>query len=168
MISADNAWSRELWNSLLDADMNVRYWSEMCARYSRYDTWSRFFVAVTSSSTVAAWGFWNGIPWLWKGLSGASAVLAGFLSIVNLPKKVAHLSALVVRWKQAEIEYELLWTKDCALRTAPGQSKYKTLKEREAAGISSEQMVPPNHRLLTKCYGDVIRARGLARKEKAA
>ncbi|HEV2731679.1 MAG TPA: hypothetical protein VGV15_16735 [Terriglobales bacterium] len=84
--------SRELWDSLLDAEMNVRYWSTMCHRYSRYDTYSRIFLALTSSSTVASWEFWSQFPALWKTLSGLSALVAIVLAVIDLPKKVSRMT----------------------------------------------------------------------------
>jgi len=153
--------SRELWTSLLDAEMNVRYWSAMCHRYARYDTWSRIFLAITSSSTVAGWEFWAHVPFLWKGLSGLSALLAIVLAVLDLPKKVSRMSVLVVRWKQSQVDYELLWRNDRSLGSNQSKSKYSNVKHKEVTNTADEQTLPYDKSLLKKCYDEVCAAHGL-------
>ena len=153
--------SRELRNSLLDAAMNVRYWRAKCNHYSRYDTLSRIFLAVTSSSTVISWGLAAKWPFAWKGLSSVSAILAIVLAKVDLPKKVAHMSALVVRWKQSEIDYQLLWENDRSLSSAQSKARYKTVKQKEVSLVNDEQHLPYDRKLLERCYAEVCQANGL-------
>jgi len=150
---------------MLDAEMNVRYWTAICHRYSRYDIRSRIFLAITSSSTVASWGLWAQWPLLWKGLSGASAVIAIVLTVIDLPKKVSRISVLVARWKQSQVEYQLLWHSDRALSSSQSKSKYNNCKHREIANTSEEQTLPRDEKLLKKCYDDVYRAHGFEVKE---
>ena len=150
--------SRELWNSLLDAEMNVRYWSVICHRYSRYDVWSRAFLAITSSSTVASWEFWSQLPWLWKSLSAVSALVAIILSVVDLPKRISRVSVLVARWKHSEVEYQLLWQNDRALSSPQAKSKYRVCKNKEIDTKAHEQTLPRDQKLLKRCYDEVCRA----------
>ena len=157
--------SRELWDSMLDAEMNVRYWTAICHRYSTYDVSSRIFLAVTSSSTVAGWGFWAEWPWIWKTLSGVSAVVAIVLTVIDLPKKVSRISVLVARWKQSQVEYELLWRSDRFLSSSQSKSKYSNCKHREVANTADEQTLPRDEKLLKKSYQDVFRAHGYSNKE---
>jgi hypothetical protein len=157
--------SKELWNSWLDAEMNVRYWSEICHRYSRCDIGSRIFLAITSSSTVAGWGFWAQQPAIWKTLSSVSALLAIVLTVVDLPKKVSRISVLVARWKQSQVEYELLWRSDRSLTSSHSKSKYEKCKQREIGSTAEEQTLPLDKKLLRKCYDDVYRAHGYPTKE---
>ena len=157
--------SKELWDSLLDAEMNVRYWSAICHRYSRYDVGSRIFLAITSSSTVAGWGFWAQRPEVWKTLSGASALIAIILTVIDLPKKVSRISVLVARWKQSQVEYELLWHADRSLSSSQSRSKYNNCKHREVANTSEEQTLPYDPKLLKRCYDDVCRVHGVMKKE---
>jgi hypothetical protein len=157
--------SQELWNSLLDAEMNVRYWSAICRRYARYDLGSRIFLAITSSSTVASWSFWSQWPLIWKSLSGISALIAITLTVVDLPKKVSRISVLVARWKQSQVEYELLWRTDRSLSASHSKSKYSTCKHREITNTSDEQTLPYDDKLLKQCYRDVYSAHGFV-KEK--
>src|SRR2546423_763950 len=73
------------------------------------DTWTKIFLAVTSSSTVATWGFWTDVAWLWKSLSAISAVLAVALPILDWNRKLSELSDLHGRWVQIRNEHENLW-----------------------------------------------------------
>jgi hypothetical protein len=145
--------------------MNVRYWSAICHRYSKYDVGSRIFLAITSSSTVAGWSFWAQKPEVWKTLSEASALIAIILTVIDLPKKVSRISVLVARWKQSQVEYELLWRSDRHLTSSQSKSKYSNCKHREIANTSEEQTLPRDNKLLRRCYDDVYRVHGYPVKE---
>ena len=137
----------------------------MCHRYARYDTSSRVFLAITSSSTVASWEFWAHLPSVWKTLSGLSALLAIVFAVLDLPKKVSRMSVLVARWKQSQVDYELLWRSDRSLNSAQSKSKYSSVKHKEVANTSDEQTLPYDRALLKRCYDEVCSAHGLGRRE---
>ena len=73
---------RVIWEAVLDADLNLRYWDHLSRRYSTWDKYTKIFLATMSSSTVASWGFWDEIDILWKGLSAVSAFTAIALPIL--------------------------------------------------------------------------------------
>ncbi len=63
-----------LWKTLLTADMNVCYWTWISDRCTEWDNALKITVAVTASSTVAAWGVWAQYPQAWKALSTIAAI----------------------------------------------------------------------------------------------
>jgi hypothetical protein len=85
---------KSLWYSMLDADMNARYWSYLSRRYSNRDKYSKIFLALMSSGTVASWGFWSDMQIIWKILSACSALLAIALPIINWPKMISNMGVL--------------------------------------------------------------------------
>jgi hypothetical protein len=68
-----------LWNAMLDADLNVCYWTWLSDRYSTLDKALRVIVAISASTTIAAWHFWAQFPLGWKTLS----VVAGLISVIS-------------------------------------------------------------------------------------
>jgi hypothetical protein len=85
---------REIWNAMLDSDMNSRYWGFMGARYSNWDMTVKIVLAITASTTVAAWGIWSQYPIWWKALSGLSAILAAIQPVINLTKKAEAMAGV--------------------------------------------------------------------------
>jgi hypothetical protein len=93
----------------LDADLSVQYWTYLSRRYSKWDKYTKIFLAVMSSSTVASWGIWGEIDILWKILSAISALVAVALPILNWQQMIARMSDLVGKWSRIRYEYENLW-----------------------------------------------------------
>src|SRR5438105_5045272 len=96
----------EVWSALLTADYNSRYWEYLYKRYYRRQKWAEIFLAVASSSSVAAWGIWRNIDLLWQLLSGASTLIAVILPILNFKKQIADLADLLSQWVQIHAEYD--------------------------------------------------------------
>ena len=71
-----------LWSSMLDIDMNQRYYGHLCRRYARRELFLKIFVAVTSSTSIASWKLWSQkqgwCDWstAWQILTGLSAIAA--------------------------------------------------------------------------------------------
>jgi hypothetical protein len=153
---------KALWDSMLDADMNARYWSYLSRRYYNYDKYSKIFLALMSSGTVASWGFWNEIQWLWKGLSSISALLAIAIPIVNWPKMISNMVALKQYWTEIKIDYEMSWLE---LESGKPQTEvakyYKKTKEKETKTAVREANMPNRKKLLRKCWLEVLKSKGL-------
>jgi hypothetical protein len=100
---------KAVWNSMLDADMNARYWKYLVERYSSRETILKIFLAVMASGTVAGWGIWDQYEIIWKVLSSVSALLAIALPILNYSKVIESMSELAGKWGELRIEYEDMW-----------------------------------------------------------
>jgi hypothetical protein len=152
-----------VWDALLTADMNVRYWNQISYRYSRNDTWTKIFLAATSSSTVATWGFWAQISWVWKSLSAVSALLAVALPILNWNKKVSAIADLHGRWIQIRNEHETLWRRmeSGAVSDAEAEITFQNIRNKEAEAETHEvaAIVKKDKKLLDQCYQEVLAAR---------
>ena len=100
---------KQIWDSMLDADLNARYWSTLGRRYYLFDLGHKIFLAVMASGTVASWGFWGEFQMLWKVLSATAAVLGIALPIINWPKTMQRITDIRQKWLQIKVDYELLW-----------------------------------------------------------
>ncbi len=153
---------KDIWDSMLDADMNVRYWSKLGRRYNNMDQGHKIFLAIMSSGTVASWGIWSEIEIVWKILSGISALMAIALPILNWPKMIQSMVNVAQKWTQIKIDYENLWTD---LNQGKNQAilveEYKKAKQREAKASQEETNLPHKNKLLEQCVEEVLKSRGL-------
>lgn len=152
-----------IWNSMLDADLNDRYWHYLGRRYYNYDKYTKVFLAVMASGTVASWGIWREIEWLWKILSGMSAILAIALPILDWPKMTGRIVNVKQQWHQIKSEYENLWLEcgkqDCDTKLL--ESELKKIRKKETSIVKSETNLPVKKRLTKKCHKEVLASHGL-------
>lgn len=150
------------WTSLLDADLNSRYWRLMGLRYSRREGNAKIFLAVTASATVASWSLWEDLKLLWQSLSTASAVVSVALPIINVQEKADKMVAAQVEWMRLMHEYEELWRQRSTLDAQAYSAKLASLKAQEVAVSKSTAMLPSDDtKLAEACYMDVLKSRGL-------
>jgi hypothetical protein len=154
-----------LWDAMLTADLNVRYWRAEGCRYGRLDTTTKIFLAATSSSTVATWGFWQNLSWLWKALSAISALLAVALPILNWSGKISTISDLHGRWIQIRNEHEALWRtcETTAMNEQQIETAFRIIRQKEADAETSENQlrIARRPKLAQRCYDEVIQSRGI-------
>ena len=144
-----------LWNHLLDADLNRRYWRYVTTRYKVRDQWGRILLALTSSGAVAGWAIWDQYPSGWQILSGLSAVVAIALPILNFPARVETAADLHGRWTELSAEYERLWVaaEDGVSRLT--DVEMQVLAQKENSFAPKEATVPYNKRLAATCQAEV-------------
>jgi hypothetical protein len=153
---------KALWNAMLDADMNVRYWRCLAQRYTKRDRYIKIFLALSSSGTVASWAFWSEWSLVWKILSGLSAAIATASPILNYPGLVESLSFLSGKWWDAKKDYENYWTRyESGESPDQIQKEFYQTKSRETELVRMENKLPYNKRLLKRCQKEVLTSRGL-------
>jgi hypothetical protein len=151
-----------IWNSMLTAQMNAIYWNRLACRYAERERWIKIFLAVTSSSTVAAWTFWAQHDTTWKFLSALSAVIAVILPLLDYSGRVERFNKLSTKCAQLRTGYDQLWAQidDLApdmIRSMQGQL---ATKEIDVAELQSTE--PVDRELLVHCQEEVLQSRGLA------
>ena len=151
------------WKAMLDADLNVRYWDHKSRRYSAWDKYTKIFLAVMSSSTVASWGIWDEIDLLWKGLSAISAVTAIALPILDWQRKIGEMSNLKAKWSRISRAYENLW-EDLLLGPISTElvEEYRRIRnEMEGEEDNTAPDLPHDKKLIRRCRDEVLESRGL-------
>lgn len=153
---------KAIWRSMLDADMNARYWKCLASRYYKRDKGLKIFLAVMASGTVAGWGLWESSPCLWKTLSSFSAIVAISLPILNYQKNIEQMSFLSGKWGELRIEYEDLWLQ---VQNEPEpqalERAYKRFRKIESGLQEKETKLPDDKKLLMDCFNSVKKSRGL-------
>lgn len=151
-----------IWKSMLDADMNARYWKSLVKRYSNREKYLKIFLALMASGTVAGWGFWQSFPIFWKILSSISAITAIALPILNYQKTIGQMSFLSGKWGELRIEYEDLWFQVKSKQANSNHNQaYKKYRKIESSLEKRESTLPDDQKLLKKCFDDVKQSRGL-------
>lgn len=151
---------KAVWDGMLGADFNTRYWSHLIRRYSKRDKYTKIFLAIISSSTVASWGFWDEIDLLWKSLSAISAFIALALPILDWPKTISRMSDLAGKWSRIEYEYENLWLRLQGDTPIDGvEDEYKRIRG-EVAGLD-DRGLPEDVKLKQQCRDEVLKSRDL-------
>ncbi len=149
-----------LWDSMLDADMNVYYWEALCQRFVSRDRWLKFIISLTSSGTaIAAWAIWSRYPAVWKIITGASCVLSIYHSNFFPSERISKVSGLFATWREIRIKYQLQWEKDPNVCQPGSWDEFEATKQRESQ--IDESIVPRDEKLRTKAYQCVLKARGL-------
>jgi len=153
---------RTIWKSLLDAELNVRYWKKLVQRYTKWDQFLKIFLAAISSGAVAGWSFWGDYPWAWKILSSLSALVAIALPVLNFQKQIESMSLLSSKWFELKVEYEEQWRKlKDGSEIKQIESAYNRTKKRETTLVQKEAKLPHNERLLRQCFNEVKQAYGI-------
>jgi hypothetical protein len=153
---------KTIWDSMLDADMNQRYWSHLSRRYYVRDQYSKIFLALMSSGTVASWGFWSDFAIIWKVLSAASALLAIALPLLNWPRHISSMVSLKQKWTEIKADYELLWlVLEKGKKDSEVGKELKRIKQLETKVSQQETNLPCDKKLIYQCRDEVLKSRGL-------
>jgi len=152
--------SEDLWNAMLDADMNARCWASMTRIYSRIDLGTRIFLGITSSGAVAGWAM-EAAPGVWKTFSVLSAIVAVASPIFNFPKSIRGLSDMAGKWQLLHNDYEELWRNDRDMGDRSTKKRFDELKRAEAKHKVNETGLPVFKRVLNASAEAVKCSRGL-------
>lgn len=148
-----------IWESLLVADMNKRYWGYMARRYQKREQVATIFLAATSSTTVTTWAVWKSIEWVWQTLSVVAAITSVGLPILNYPRQIEPMVELTAKWGVIQLSHENLWLSLNSTPDAEALEEFKKIKGQESELISTEARLPIDTRLLRKCQREVIASR---------
>ena len=153
--------TRALWESLLDADMNARYWAHIARRYQQRLKLATIFMAATSTAAVGTWLASLDVDWPPKLLSAVTAVIAVALPILNWDGTVQTAVRVVERWRFLHTAYERLRAAVPTLSTADVLATFDEIKTRQLELSPIEVTLPHDQKLLKKSYTEVLQSRGL-------
>jgi hypothetical protein len=155
---------KHVWDSMLDGEMNDRYYRYRASTYAGREKGLKIFLALTSSGTVAGWTLWSTPPYtlIWKMLSGVSAALAISLPFLDYTGQVERASTLRKGWWELRAKYEQLWAEIQSDFTGSIDERLKPLKQKETELVEIEaKYFKRDEPLVKKCQQEVIRAKGL-------
>ena len=152
---------RQIWDSLLDADMNSCYWRHMARRYYYYDLGVKAAVLCISSGTVVTWLAWLQLDWLWKSLSVLAACFSAISLVLNFPSRTEMMMDVVGKWTASMNSYENLWNGRHAALRDDVLARYSELQTSQVELTRAESRLPHSRRLVRRAYNEVCESRGL-------
>jgi hypothetical protein len=159
---------KQVWDSLLDADMSVRYWRHLASRYHRYDMILKAAVLCFSSGAVVVFLTWLELAWLWKVLTVLTACLSAFSLVLNIPGRTEAMTELAGKWTALMHAYESLWNVVDIIAAESVLTKYAELQRTEVELSRTECRLPSSIQRLTKrVAGEVREARGLLPRQQS-
>ena len=154
-----------VWNSMLDVDMNQRYYGHLCRRYSNWDTTLKIIVAVSSSASIASWKIWsNSKGWcdwsaIWQILTAVSAAVAVAMPILNLAKTSQRAADFRGKYAAILVDYEDLWLQVDGLSEDALRKKYVVIRQKETHMSASESDMTHDRNLVLRCQNEVEKGR---------
>ena len=154
--------SKAIWESMLDAEMNERYWAHLSRNYYKKDRLIKIILAITTSGTVASWGFWVDFQILWKVSSAVAGIIAIIFPFLKLESAIDKMATIKGKWKKVLSDYEILWLYKKKKTENETIEEYRKIKEKE--NEIEEDNFPIKKRLISKIQDEVIKSRGISNK----
>jgi hypothetical protein len=149
----------DLWNALLDAEMNDVYWSHEAQRHGSRDRVLAATAAIVSSGTVLA--LFASFPNVGKAVVLLSSVVSIIHAAFFHTGRLKQVAILAARWRELAIEYRSLWSsfrnKDIAESKVWSNSQSISRREKSI----DESAFRVNEGRLRMAQDQVLIARGL-------
>ncbi len=150
----------EVWNAMLEADYQKRYWHAKAASFVCIDRRLQIFLAILSSAAVLSTLDDLELQDAWKWLSAITAVIATALPFMNYTRRSVAMTDIGAKWHWLELEYSSIW------RTIDSdgfhESRFKELKSNEIEiGKLITDLPKDDKKLQDKCYRQVLISKGV-------
>lgn len=99
----------KIWYFLIDSKTNEKLSGLIVKKYQKMELWSNIFLALATSSSVAAWAFWDKYPSLWILIIGISQVLLITKPYFLFPKYIKVFNEKSIHWQHMSVQLEQLW-----------------------------------------------------------
>lgn len=153
-----------LWESMLNADFNERYWRAVTDKYTTLDFRIKVFLAITTSGTVASWGLWQEYPIVLKLLSACAALTSIVTPFLNLSKKMEAAATHAGTWADLRVRYKGLWD----TYSSKGETEFVVKENSRLVKIFAELeskepklKIPQDKKLAKKCQLEVLQSKCL-------
>ena len=159
---------RKIWTSMLDADLNAKYWGYIGKRQFKKNRRLKIALAIVSVSTVAFSDFINSylkVPW--QLIVAIAAVIAYILPILNWEQNLKDLSTLTRLYTELQYEFENLWAdievndENLDLHTIEEGYNRARQKQQNVLLVLQSFGLPDDEDLIEACYREVLSSRDL-------
>ena len=126
----------QLWRNFCNEKFKALYLSKFNSVLRNIDLALNFITAIATTASVASWGIWKQIPFLWITIVGISQLIVAtkpFYPYLREQKRLTELQAL---HNQLAFEYEKLWVKS---KQADVKNEFLKLREFHFKSLSHFQ-----------------------------
>lgn len=155
-----------VWESLLDAEMNVKYWGCLARSFVVRERALKIAIALSASSALLSIPLWQRYPLGPVFLGVVNTVLACSLPFLNYSERIETMANLRGSWSQMSIEYERLWQEIQDSGPRNFENELRLLRERTVQLRMIETRLPDSRRLVQRCQQEVLQSRGLGQNLK--
>lgn len=147
-----------VWDLMLKADINARYWKYYETRVTWIEKITRTFTILAATISLLAWALKD------EYLAVATAIssLSAFIYVVVIPALgLDGYSAKVVNIKKSWVlirhGYEDLWHDIDSLESPTWKKRFKTIKDKDAELEQGDLWTPPSKKLSEQAMSDCER-----------
>lgn len=122
-----------LWKNLYNIKFKALYTCECSKKADKYGRSFSLFLAIASTSSVAAWAVWKEVPYLWAAIVALSQVLHISKPYFPFIKNDKAFLEYYFEFEALYIEYEKLWynLEDEKITPDKAETKFYELRDRE-------------------------------------
>ncbi|OES30877.1 hypothetical protein [Alteromonas macleodii] len=102
-------YQQKYWNLLKELKVHVLYVQNYAVKQSKYDQSLDVFLAITSSSSIAAWAIWQEYPFVWGAIIAISQVITAIKPLLLYKKRLKALDDLLDSLSQIALKAERDW-----------------------------------------------------------
>jgi hypothetical protein len=102
---------KKFWNRMTSLKFQLLYLNEYIAQSFKYDNYINIFIALSSSSSIAAWVIWSSFKFIWSIIIAVSQVITVLKNYLPYSKRLKFLPQLHSELTDLFNEYDYLWFK---------------------------------------------------------
>jgi len=100
---------QKFWNQLKELKVHSYYIQNYAVNQNKYEQAMNIFLAITSSSSIAAWALWKEYDYIWAFIIAASQVITAIKPLLPYKKRLAALHKLGDSLAQLSLSAEKDW-----------------------------------------------------------
>jgi hypothetical protein len=154
---------KDIWESMLRAEVNLEYWRRLGQRYYALLEYVQATVTVTTSAVFLSLFVPLHLEWIPKTLSGIAAVAAVIVSSFNWKKKIAAINRLKGLSQELINGYKELWRdiRDDKQKDDDLRKRFDRISTKISPPKGEEPNIRVDNKLIMKCEEAVYLRRGL-------
>lgn len=151
---------KDVWQGLLTADLNARFWDGTTRVYQEAETWFKVFLGVVTSGAIAGWYLIKQHPTFWFYITSIASLLSNLvIPRFKWPTLIINLQAEKKAWETLLGSYENLWREvELDSPETDIKSKLESLTEK-CARQAGKNVLPKSPILRWYIERQVIKAR---------
>jgi len=149
-----------IWESMLSADMQTRYWGKAVARRERLELWLTVAVTVLAVGTVSTW-IGRMSPEILQASSVLTAATSTALTLLKLSGRLELMANIAAQCNGILSAYERLWAALPSISDGEALEQHKDLQARGQEVYKHAIKIHTSDRRVSQTQREVLRARGL-------